>query len=69
MKKKKVDIDSSDPINSIAEVDMVVDEFVKRGGYISIEEDLKIRKRISNRNHLASWISYVKTKLIYKKEK
>ena len=48
---------------------MVVDAFVKRGGYITIEEDLKIRKRILNRNHLASWISYVKSKLIYKKEK
>lgn len=48
---------------------MVVDAFVKRGGYITLEEDLKIRKRIPNRNHLASWIKYVKSKLIYKKEK
>lgn len=69
MKKKKVNIDSTEPIKSIAEVDMVVDAFVKRGGYITIEEDLKIRKRILNRNHLASWISYVKNKLIYKKKK
>lgn len=69
MKKKKINIDSTEPINSIAEVDMVVDAFVKRGGYITIEEDLKIRKRISNGNHLASWINYVKNKLIYRKEK
>ena len=68
-RKKKIDIDSTEPINSIAEVDMVVDEFVKRGGYITLEEDLKIRKRIPNRNHLASWIRYVKSKLIYKKDK
>ena len=65
MKNKKVNIDSTEPINSIAEVDMVVDAFVKRGGYITLEEDLKIRKRIPNRNHLASWIMYVKNKLIY----
>ena len=69
MNKKKVNIDSTEPINSIADVDRVVDAFVKRGGYITIEEDLKIRKRIPNRNHLASWIRYVKTKLIYKKDK
>lgn len=69
MKNKKVNIDSTEPINSIAEVDMVVDAFVKRGGYITLEEDLKIRKRIPNRNHLASWIMYVKNKLIYKKDK
>ena len=68
-RKKKINIDSTEPLNSIAEVDMVVDEFVKRGGYISIEEDMKIRNRISNRNHLASWISYVKNKLIYRKDK
>ena len=69
MKKRKVDINSTEPINSIAEVDGVVDAFVKRGGYITIEEDLKIRKRIPNGNHLAFWIKYVKSKLIYKKEK
>ena len=69
MKHKKVDIESNEPIESIAEVDRVVDAFVKRGGYITIEEDLKIRKRIPNGNHLASWIRYVKSKLIYKTEK
>ena len=69
MGKKKIDIDSTEPINSIADVDRVVDAFVKRGGYITLEEDLKIRKRIPNRNHLASWIRYVKSKLIYKKDK
>ena len=46
MKEKKVNIESTEPINSIAEVDSVVDAFVKRGGYITHEEDLKIRKRI-----------------------
>lgn len=69
MKKKKIDIDSTEPINSIAEVDMVVDEFVKRGGYITLEEDLKIRKRISNGKNLVFWIRYVKSKLIYKRGK
>ena len=53
MNKKKIDINSTEPINSIAEVDSAVDEFVKRGGYITLEEDLKIRKRITSRNHLA----------------
>ena len=48
---------------------MVVDAFVKRGGYITLEEYMKIRKRIPNGNHLASWIKYVKRKLIYKKGK
>lgn len=69
MNKKKVNIDSTEPINSIADVDRVVDAFVKRGGYITLEEDLKIRKRIPNGNHLASWIKYVKSKLIYRREK
>jgi len=68
MNKKKVDIESSDPINRAAEVDEVVAAFVKRGGYITIEEDLRIRKRISNRAHLAYWIGYVKSKLVYKKQ-
>jgi len=69
MNKKKIDINSTEPINSIAEVDSAVDEFVKRGGYITLEEDLKIRKRITSRNHLALWINYVKTKLVYTKQK
>ena len=69
MKEKKVNIESTEPINSIAEVDSVVDAFVKRGGYITHEEDLKIRKRITSRNHLSLWINSVKNKLIYKKEK
>lgn len=69
MNKKKIEIDSTEPINSIAEIDSVGDAFVKRGGYITLEEDLKIRKRISNRKNLAFWIRYVKNKLIYKKGK
>lgn len=69
MNKKKIDINSTEPINSIAEVDSAVDEFVKRGGYITLEEDLKIRKRITSRNHLALWINYVKNKLVYTKQK
>ena len=68
MNEKNVNIESTEPINSIAEVDSVVDLFVKRGGYITHEEDLKIRKRITSRNHLALWINSVKNKLIYKKE-
>ena len=40
MKKKKIDIDSTEPIDSIAEVGRVYDAFVKRGGYITLEEDL-----------------------------
>lgn len=67
MKNKKIDIESTEPINSIAEVDGTVDAFQKRGGYITFEEDYKIRKRITSRNHLALWINYVKTKLTYKK--
>ena len=43
MNKKKVNIDSTEPINTIADVDRMVDAFVKRGGYITLEEDLKIR--------------------------
>lgn len=66
--KKKVDIESSEPINRAAEIDEVVAAFVERGGYITIEEDLRIRKRISNRAHLAYWIGYVKSKLVYKKQ-
>lgn len=69
MKRKKVDIESSEPINRAAEVDEVFAAFEKRGGYITLEEDLRIRKRISNRAHLAYWIGYVKNKLVYKKEK
>ena len=42
MNKKKIDIDSTEPINSIAEVDGVVDAFVKRGGYITLDEDTYI---------------------------
>lgn len=68
MYKKKVDINSTEPIKSIAEVDMVYAAFEKRGGYITLDEDMKIRKRISSRNHLAYWINYVKTKLVYKKQ-
>ena len=68
MKKKKVNIESTEPINSIADVDGVVDAFVERGGYITLEEDMRIRKRISSRNHLALWINYVKNKLVYKKK-
>lgn len=69
MNKKKVDIESSEPINRAAEVDEVFAAFEKRGGYITLEEDFKIRKRIKNRAHLAYWIGYVKNKLVYKKEK
>jgi len=69
MRKKKIDIYSMEPINSIAEVDSVVDAFVKRGGYITHEEDLRIRKRISSGKNLAFWINYVKSKLVYKKQK
>ncbi len=69
MKHKKIDIESTEPINSIAEVDSVVDAFVERGGYITLEEDLKIRKRIISRKNLAFWIKYVKSKLVYKREK
>ena len=68
MKNKKIDINSTEPINSIAEVDSAVDAFVKRGGYITLEEDLRIRKRIKSRNHLSLWINYVKNKLVYKKQ-
>lgn len=68
MKKKKNIIDSTEPINNIADVDRMIDAFVERGGYITLNEDLKIRKRIPNRNNLASWIMSVKNKLIYKKE-
>ena len=66
---KKVDIESSEPINRVAEIDEVFAAFEKRGGYITLEEDLRIRKRISNRAHLAYWIGYVKNKLVYKKQK
>ena len=69
MKNKKVDIESSEPINRVAEIDEVCAAFEKRGGYITLEEDLRIRKRISNRAHLAYWIGYVKNKLVYKKQK
>ncbi len=69
MFKKKVDIESTEPINRVAEIDEVVAAFEKRGGYITIEEDLRIRKRITNRSHLAYWIGYVKNKLVYKKQK
>ena len=69
MKKKKISIESPKPITSIREVERVVDAFVKRGGYITLEEDLGIRKRILNGNYLASWIRYVKSKLTYKREK
>lgn len=68
MKKKKNVIDSTEPINNITDVDRMIDAFVERGGYITLNEDLKIRKRIPNRNNLASWIMSVKNKLIYKKE-
>ena len=34
MNKNKIDINSTEPINSIAEVDRVVDAFVKRGGVV-----------------------------------
>ncbi len=67
--KKKVDIESSEPINRAAEIDEVVAAFVERGGYITIEEDLRIRKRIANKAHLSYWIGYVKSKLVYKKQK
>lgn len=40
MNKKKVDIESSEPINRAAEVDEVFAAFEKRGGYITLEEDL-----------------------------
>ena len=66
---KKVDIESSEPINRVAEIDEVFAAFEKRGCYITIEEDLRIRKKISNRAHLAYWIGYVKNKLVYKKQK
>lgn len=69
MNKKKVDIESTEPINRVAEIDEVVAAFEKRGGYITIEEDFRIRKRISNRAHLSYWIGYVKSKLVYKKQK
>lgn len=69
MNKKKVDIDSTEPINRVAEIDEVYAAFEKRGGYITLEEDLRIRKRITNRTHLAYWIGYVKNKLVYKKQK
>ena len=65
---KKIDINSTEPINSIANVDNVFDVFEKRGGYITLDEDLRIRKRITSRNHLALWINYVKNKLVYKKQ-
>lgn len=68
MNNDKIDIDSTRPINSVAGVDRILDAFEKRGGYITYEEDMKIRKRISSKNHLAIWINYVKTKLEYKKQ-
>lgn len=69
MNNKKVDIESSEPINRVAEIDEVVAAFEKRGGYITIEEDLRIRKRIKSSSHLAYWIGYVKSKLVYRKQK
>lgn len=36
---KKINLNSTEPINSIAEVEKVVDAFVKRGGYITLKED------------------------------
>ena len=54
-----MDINSMALISSIAEVDRLVDAFIKRGGYITLEEDLRIRKRSSNGNHLELWINYV----------
>ena len=66
---KKINIESTEPINKIADVERVCDAFEERGGYITLEEDMNIRKRISSRNHLAVWISYVKNKLVYRKEK
>ena len=67
--KKMINIESTEPINKIADVERVCDAFEERGGYITLEEDMNIRKRISSRNHLAVWISYVKNKLVYRKEK
>lgn len=64
-----INIESTEPINKIADVERVCDAFEKRGGYITLEEDMNIRKRISSRNHLAVWISYVKNKLVYKKRR
>lgn len=68
MNNNEIDIDSTRPISSIADVDRILDAFERRGGYITYEEDMKIRKRISSRNHLAVWINYVKNRLEYKKQ-
>ena len=68
MNNNEIDIDSTRPISSIADVDRILAAFERRGGYITYEEDMKIRKRISSRNHLAVWINYVKNRLEYKKQ-
>ena len=65
---KNIDINSTEPIKSIADVDNVFDVFEKRGGYITLDEDLRIRKRIKSGNILAIWINYVKNKLVYKRQ-